>query len=64
MKIIRKCKAILRAKSKTHSAISLKDRATSVLIHDLQEAESARGFHTSEKSMIEANFEENPSDLT
>ena len=64
MNIIRKCKAILRAKSKTHSTISLKARATSVLIHDLQEAESAKGFHTSEQSIIKANFEEDHSDLT
>ena len=35
MKIIRKCKAILKAKSKSHSTISLKARATSVLTHKL-----------------------------
>jgi len=41
MNIIRKCKAILRIKSKSNSAISVKDRAMAVLEHDLRQAESA-----------------------
>ena len=43
MNIIRKCKAILRIKSKSNRnyAISLKGRATSVLVHDLRQKKLA-----------------------
>ena len=41
MNIIRKCKVILRIKSKSNYSISVKDRAMTVLEHDLRQAKSA-----------------------
>jgi len=41
MNVIRKCKAILRIKSKSNSSISVKERAVAVLEHDLRQAQSA-----------------------
>jgi hypothetical protein len=41
MNIIRKCKAILRIKSKLNSATSLKGRATAVLVDDFRQEKLA-----------------------